>query len=159
MKRRVLLGGAFVAAAMLGARIGHGAELISYRRGSWADLLARHAGRRTIVHFWGLTCGPCLEELPAWGDFAKGLTGTDLVLVAADPMPQRPAWLFDTLNKAGLSGVENWQFQERFSDALFWEVDHSWQGELPFTVRVAADGTVTGDVGEADFGELKRWVA
>ena len=29
-----------------------------------------HAGQPTVIHFWGLTCGPCLVELPQWGDAA-----------------------------------------------------------------------------------------
>ena len=43
--------------------------------GSWQALRQAHDGRPTIMHFWGLTCGPCLVELPEWaGSRASGAT-------------------------------------------------------------------------------------
>ena len=47
------------------------AELQSFTRGTWPSLLAVHAGRPTIVHFWGLTCAPCVVELPRWGELLR----------------------------------------------------------------------------------------
>jgi len=155
MKRRHLALG--LAATVLGAGSAR-AETIGFHSGSWDELRRRHAGRPTLVHFWGLTCGPCLEELPRWGKFRESLGKVDLVLVAADPLPQPPDWLTATLAKAGLIGLESWQFQDRFSERLFWEVDQQWQGELPYTIRLGRDGTAQSDLGEADFIEIEKWV-
>jgi len=136
-----------------------GTEPRAFRRGSWNDLRSQVAGRAAIVHFWGLTCGPCLVELPQWGAFRDAHPQANLILVAADPVPQRPEALSDTLSKAGLRQVESWSFQDRFTERLFWEVDRTWQGELPFTVLLAPDGTARTHLGEiGDFGKLAAWV-
>ena len=34
-------------------------ELKPFVRGSWQEMLRSHKGRPTLVHFWGVTCGPC----------------------------------------------------------------------------------------------------
>lgn len=145
-------------ASPLRSRTTH-AELRAFRRGSWSELRAAHQGHATIVHFWGLTCGPCLVELPRWGAFRKTHTQANIVLVAADPMPQTTDALMATLRKAGLDGVESWSFQDRFTERLFWEVDRNWQGELPFTVLLAPDGRATTHLGEIDdFAKLAGWL-
>ncbi|MBS0644692.1 MAG: TlpA family protein disulfide reductase [Proteobacteria bacterium] len=156
MNRRTILVAGL--AAVLPLRRTH-AEARPFRRGSWQQLRAEHQGRPAIVHFWGLTCAPCLVELPKWGAFRRDHPDADLVLVAADPIPQQTEALSEMLAKAGLQGVESWWFQDRFTERLFWEVDRSWQGELPYTVLLAADGSATGEAGEiGDFGRLDRWL-
>ena len=35
-----------------------------YGRGAFAEIVKAHAGRPLIVHFWSVTCPPCLVELP-----------------------------------------------------------------------------------------------
>ena len=47
-----------------------------FQRGSWQDMLRTHAGRPTMVHFWGVTCGPCKVELPLLGKFMKDIPGS-----------------------------------------------------------------------------------
>src|SRR5260221_557708 len=42
------------------------AEPQPFERGSWSALREAHAGRPMVVHLWGLTCAPCLVELPRW---------------------------------------------------------------------------------------------
>lgn len=158
MKRRVVLGGALVAAALGGLGLRRAsAEPLPFHRGSWAALRQAHAGMPTIVHFWGLTCGPCLVELPDWGVFHRARPQLGLVMVAADPIPQQLPALQAMLGKAGLAGVESWWFADRFTERLFWEVDQSWQGELPYTVLLGADGSASGQLGEADFAALADW--
>jgi thiol-disulfide isomerase/thioredoxin len=160
MNRRTILQTSLLAplAAALGPFNAY-AEPRAFHRGSWQDLRAAHQGHPTIVHFWGLTCGPCLVELPQWGDFRRQHPQADLVMVAADPIPQQLDALSATLAKAGLQGVESWWFQDRFTERLFWEVDRSWQGELPYTVQLAADGSATAKIGEiGDFAQLAAWV-
>jgi thiol-disulfide isomerase/thioredoxin len=135
------------------------AALQPFHRGSWQDLRAAHSGHRTIVHFWGLTCGPCLVEMPRWGEFHQANPHADLVLVAADALPQLQDALTERLSKDGLGGVESWWFQDRFTERLFWEVDHSWQGELPFNVLIESDGAATTQIGAIDdFGKLSAWL-
>ena len=57
---------------------------LSFERGSWAKLRADHAGQPTVIHFWGLTCGPCLVELPQWGKLQA--ERSDLHLLGSAPL-------------------------------------------------------------------------
>jgi thiol-disulfide isomerase/thioredoxin len=128
-----------------------------FLRGSWQALRTAHAGRPTIVHFWGLTCGPCLVELPEWGKFAHEREDLDVVTVAADPVAVAPADLAAALAKAGLSGTENWHFADRFGERLEYEIDPTWRGELPLTILIDRDGATKSILGPVDFAALAAW--
>src|SRR5262249_53927740 len=99
------------------------AEPLPFERGSWAKLRAGHAGQPTVIHLWGLTCGPCLVELPQWGKLAAERSDLKLVLVAADPLPQDPERIAATLKNAGLGSSESWSFTDRFYERLRYEID------------------------------------
>src|SRR5215831_17203804 len=85
-------------------------ELKSFRRGSWQELRRAHAGRPTIVAFWGVTCGPCKVELPMLGAFMRDQAGVDVVTISADLVPGLPEATRSMLQKAGLGSAENWIF-------------------------------------------------
>jgi thiol-disulfide isomerase/thioredoxin len=146
-------------AILLLAMPAHAADLVPFVRGSWHQLRQAHDGRPTIVHFWGLTCGPCLTELPEWGRLLAERPDADLVLVAADPIPEDPASLAATLDRSGLAGAESWTFADDFSERLRFEVDPRWRGEMPRTILIARDGTVTARSGATDLAELRKWIA
>jgi len=129
-----------------------------FNQGSWAQLRQAHAERPTLVHFWGLTCGPCLVELPQWGQFALARQDIDLVMIDADPVAVAPDDVAATLNKAGLGKVESWQFADPFLERLEYEIDRSWRGELPYTLLIGRDGTITSILGATDFVDLDHWV-
>jgi thiol-disulfide isomerase/thioredoxin len=148
----------WIAAALLFAALPAGAaELQPLGRGSWQELLAAHAGRPSIVHFWGLTCAPCLAELPRWGELLRERKNLDLVLIAADPMSQEEERIAGTLKRAGLGAVESWGFAG-FASRLRFEIDPRWHGELPRTLLVAADGTSKALTGVADLDEVRAWL-
>ncbi len=126
-----------------------------FGRGSWQSLLQAHAGRPLVVHFWSLTCAPCLAELPQWREIVKG-DGVDFVLVTTDP-PEDNAKVERTLKRAGLDKVESWGFADSFVEKLRFEIDRSWRGELPITVLVSASGqqeTLTGTISRQD---IQSW--
>jgi thiol-disulfide isomerase/thioredoxin len=132
-------------------------ELKPFGRGSWTSLLHAHAGRPTLVHFWGVTCGPCKEELPLLGAFMRDHPGIDIVTISADLVPDLPAATKAMLQKAGLSAAENWIFDEGFVERLRFEIDPTWQGDIPRTMLVTRDGTITIIEGAADMAEIGRW--
>ncbi len=162
MKRRApitaIFAGLFLIAAVAAAQVATSADPLSFTRGSWAKLRTAHAGQPTVIHFWGLTCGPCLVELPQWGKLLKERSDLRLVLVAADPLPQEPQRVSATLAKAGLGGAESWSFTDRFYERLRYEIDPAWAGELPRTVMIAANGTVTALPGVADLTQVRMWL-
>jgi thiol-disulfide isomerase/thioredoxin len=136
----------------------HATEPLPFERGSWAKIGAAHAGRPTVVHLWGLTCAPCLLELPSWGKLVAERRNLNLVLIAADPFPQSPQQIAATLDRAGLSNVESWAFTDRFYERLRFEIDSSWAGELPRTMLIEPDGNVTVLPGVADLDKVRAWL-
>jgi len=129
-----------------------------FERGSWAKLRAEHAGQPTVIHLWGLTCGPCLVELPQWGKLVAERPDLKLVLVAADPLPQDPERIEATLKTAGLGGSESFSFTDRFYERLRYEIDPAWAGELPRTVMIDRDGKATVLAGVADLAQVRAWL-
>lgn len=128
-------------------------EFRAYGRGEFANLVKAHAGRPVVVHFWSITCPACVAELPQWAKLIGERRDLDILLVNTDDeeMRERAAM---RLEKAGLSGAANYGFADNFVEKLYFEVDRSWRGELPFTALVAADGshtTVTGAIDDPDF--------
>jgi hypothetical protein len=152
----LLLGLAAVGIASLGAA--HAGQPLPFERGSWAKLRAAHAGQPTIVHFWGLTCGPCVVELPQWGKLLVERPDLRLVLLAADPLPQDADQVVGALGRAGLGGAESWNFTDRFYERLRYEIDPTWAGELPRTMMIARDGKTTVLEGVADFAQVRAWL-
>ena len=136
----------------------HASDPLPFERGSWAKLRAAHAGQPTVIHFWGLTCGPCLVELPNWGKLLAERRDLKLVLLAADPVPQSIEQVGATLDRAGLGKAESWTFTDRFYERLRYEIDEAWAGELPRTLLIAADGSVTILPGVADLAKVRAWL-
>ncbi len=151
---RVILAALLLLACAVPASAG---DLQRFQRGTWHSLRQSHQGRPMVVHFWGLTCGPCLVELPAWGRLAHERPDADLVTVAADPYPMQPAALSAALSNAGLSGADNWMF-DSFSERLRFEVDPAWQGELPLTLLIGGDGSVQTTVGVINPAQVRSWL-
>ena len=47
-------------------------EINPFVRGSWKHVLNAHAGQPVVVHFWGVTCGPCSGRNAALGRASAG---------------------------------------------------------------------------------------
>jgi thiol-disulfide isomerase/thioredoxin len=125
-------------------------EMLPFQRGTWSSLKAGAAGRPTVVHFWSLTCAPCLAELPQWAAFRRQHPKIGLILVSTDPLAQS-ARLSQVLGRAGLSDVPSWAFADSFAERLRFEIDPEWGGELPHTGRIDRHGNVgfmTGSLSE-----------
>jgi thiol-disulfide isomerase/thioredoxin len=134
-------------------------ELKPFVRGSWQEVLRSHKGRSTLVHFWGVTCGPCKVELPLLGEFMKDHSELDVVMISADLVPNLPGATRAMLEKAGLGSAENWLFSDGFVERLRFEIDPAWQGDIPRTLLIARDGTITTIEGSAEIPDLEKWLA
>jgi len=133
-------------------------QLKPFGRGSWHELTKAHAGRPTIVHFWGVTCGPCKIELPQLGAFMKDHPGIDMVTISADFVPDLPAATRAMLERSGLALAENWIF-DGFADRLRFEIDPTWQGDIPRTLLITREGEMTTIEGSAEMTDLEQWSA
>ncbi len=156
--KRHLLSGIFLLAFLLSAPASEGpSRLKPFERGSWHEVLRLHAGRATIVHFWGVTCGPCKVELPLLGEFMRDHSAIDVVTISADLVPDLPEATRSMLEKSGLASAENWIFSDGFVERLRFEIDPDWQGDIPRTMLISREGTITTIEGSVEMGELERW--
>ena len=113
-------------------------DLHPFVRGSWQQLVKAHQGKPIVVHFWGLTCGPCLAELPNWTAERKKRPDLDLVLVDSSPFGDDPNEVRTALKKDSLLNAENWLFADSFEERLRYEIDPHWHGEMPYTLMIGS---------------------
>jgi len=156
--RRDYLATALLLALLPAAAQSSDHELRPFGRGSWQQLTKAHAGRPTIVHFWGVTCGPCKVELPQLGAFMKDHPAIDMVTISADFVPDLPAATRAMLERSGLAAAENWIF-DGFADRLRFEIDPTWQGDIPRTLLITREGEMTTIEGSAEMADLEQWSA
>ena len=131
-------------------------EFKPYARGSFAELRQAHAGRPLVVHFWSVTCAPCLAELSDWARLASEKKGIDIVFVNVDGEHDRVK-AGARLEKAGLAGAVHYGFADDFLDRLFFEVDPTWRGELPFTAMIDSSGKLVAVAGLLDDPAIEGW--
>ena len=103
-------------------------EFSPFVRGSWKTILKAHVGQPTIVHFWGVTCGPCRVEMPRWGKLLQERPDVHLVVINADLVPNDANAVAAMLAQTGLAGAENWMFTDGFVERLRYEIDPQWHG-------------------------------
>jgi hypothetical protein len=63
------------------------------------------------------------------------------------------------LDQAGLSAAENFIFNDGYAERLRFEIDPSWQGDIPRTMLIARDGSISTIEGSAEAAELDKWSA
>jgi len=128
-----------------------------YGRGAFAQLAKAHAGRPLVVHFWSVTCPPCLAELPQWEKIIAEKKGIDVVFVNTDGDEDR-ARAQARLEKVGLANADHYGFADDFVEKLYFEADSGWRGELPFTALIAPDGGVVTVTGAIDDPLIVDWL-
>ena len=133
-------------------------DLHQFVRGSWSDIRKAYAGKPTVVHFWGVTCGPCRIEMPNWGKLLVERPDLNLVVINADLVPNDPAAVTAMLAETGLAAAENWTFGDGFVERLRYEIDPRWRGEIPRTMLIARDGATTTIDGAADLDRVRAWL-
>lgn len=127
-------------------------------RGSWQRLRSVYRDRPLIVHFWGVSCAPCMAELPVWAALREEHRDAVILFVTTDPEPAAEAAILYALTKSGLGLADNWRFADSFPERLRYEVDPGWSGELPFTVLITRKGKITTMSGVADPKRLRQWL-
>lgn len=126
--------------------------------GTWQTIVAAHAGKPFIVHFWGLTCGPCRVEMPRWGEFAQKHRTVPLIMVNADLVPNERGAAFGLMARSGLANAQHWMFDYSVVERLRYEVDRLWQGEIPLTLLIDGSGKVAPIEGTVDFKAIEDWI-
>ena len=150
----------FFAACLFLARTAPSADVGAIRpfdRDSFTQIRAAYAHKPLVVHIWGLTCGPCLAELPKWGQMRKAHPDMNLVLIQADEGSVDAVEA--AVERAGLQGVESWSTRSEIDEFERASIDASWVGDMPRTLLISADGEVTTLKGVVDPGAIARWLA
>ena len=130
-----------------------------FTKGSLQAILTAQAGTPTIVHFWGLTCGPCRVDMPEWAALLDAHPQATFVTVDTDEVPD-PRDAADRLwRSAGVTHRIAWRFENAMPEQLFFDVDRSWQGEVPMTLLVGRDGHIDTFTGALDPSRVEHWLA
>lgn len=146
-------------ASAVAVHAGQPPVLRPFVRGSWTRLRQSHAGRPLLVHFWGITCPPCIGELPKWGALQRAHPEATVIFVAADPEPVNPDDVAAAIVKARIDSAEQWMFADEFTERLRFEVSPEWAGEMPYTMLITPAGQVSTLAGVADMATLERWLS
>lgn len=158
MKRFGALMGLYLAALFLAPTPALAAQEIKpFVRGSYRQIIAARQGKPFIVNFWSLSCSYCMVELSMLKKLAMKYPRLDLVLVSTDT-PEEEKQVSIALAKIASSKAEAWLFADSFSDRLRFEVDRTWQGELPRTYFFSAQGELNAISGELEQKEVEQWL-
>ncbi|MDB6000923.1 MAG: hypothetical protein JWP52_2622 [Rhizobacter sp.] len=152
---RFLISAALLALASL-SHSAMAADTRPFDKDSFAQIRAQHAGKPLVVHVWGMTCGPCLIELPKWSELQRKRPDMNLVLIEADQAPVKASE--QTLAKAGLAKAQSWMVASTLDEFMRASIDPKWMGDMPRTLLIDATGKVTTLPGVADLATVNRWL-
>ncbi|MGA6962576.1 MAG: TlpA family protein disulfide reductase, partial [Xanthobacteraceae bacterium] len=80
------------------------------------------------------------------------------VVINADLVPNDANAVAAMLAQTGLAGAENWMFTDGFVERLRYEIDPQWHGEIPRTMLIGPDGSITTIEGAADLEAVRGWL-
>lgn len=146
----MMIWGSFISANL------HATELKTYHAGEWNALLKSSNKKPMVVHLWGFTCAPCLDELPRWGEFVARFPNLKTIFIQVDDVP--PELSIQTLTDARLDLADNRTSATIFDEYMRYEIDPRWRGELPLTLLISPNGEVKRLRGTVDFKVLQQWL-
>lgn len=130
MIRRELLALPFGLALARLASAGPGTSLRKFHQGSMQEIKEQHAGEPFLLVLWSVTCVPCRDEFEILADLRQSRGSFPLVLVATDDLGDQ-AMAERMLDHYGLMDSDNWIFADPDAQRLRFEIDPTWQGEMP----------------------------
>ena len=124
--------------------------------GDMANIRASLKGRPALLHVWSLTCAPCLAEMPNWAQRIRQYPGVAFVFINTDGTRYAAA-VTHRLAASGVKPMRSLVFADDFVERLQYEISPAWQGELPRTEWICADGQSRVVLGPVTDAQLRRW--
>lgn len=131
------------------------AALKPYQKGDWATIIGSAKDKPMAVHFWGVTCPPCVKEMPQWGSFLAEDKDVKVVFIQVDDVP--PEMMRKMLDQAKLGKADNYYIAGQFDERMRYEVDPKWRGETPITIFIDKNGNKKITVGSVSFPVVRKW--
>jgi thiol-disulfide isomerase/thioredoxin len=107
------------------------------------------------VHFWGVTCAPCVKEMPQWSKFLLSDKDAKVVFIQVDDVS--PEMIRKMLRQSNLGNANNYYITSSFDERLRYEIDPKWRGETPITIFIDKAGKKEITVGSVNFQSVKSW--
>ena len=126
-----------------------------YQSGDWASIVKATNGSPMAIHFWGVTCAPCVKEMPQWGKFVAANKKANIIFIQVDDVS--PDMIQKMLAKANLSEAKNYYINSVFDERLRYEIDPKWRGETPITILIDKNGKALRKTGPMNFSQLSSW--
>lgn len=132
------------------------AEIKPFDSNSLQQILGAHQGQPFILVFWSLECPPCVAELTMLSALVLP-ESMPMVLVSMDSDVSVHA-VEGFLRERGLAHAEQWQLSSAATPRLYYSVQRGWQGELPRSELVAANGDRRAYLGALQPVDVERWL-
>ncbi len=97
---------------------------------SYQGIMTANQQQPLLVVLWSLDCPPCRAEMPELAEFSASHPGIGLVLISVDGV-EAAAETAAVLAENDLESASNWIFADPYIEKLRFQIDPSWQGELP----------------------------
>ena len=148
----------FALAMMLsvsGTSLADAGVLKPYQSGDWTSILKATNGSPMAIHFWGVTCAPCVKEMPQWGKFVAANKKANIIFIQVDDVS--PEMIQKMLIKANLNKANNYYVSTVYDEQLRHEIDPKWRGETPITILIDKNGKAIRKTGPINFAQLQAW--
>ncbi len=130
-------------------------NLKPYQNGDWSTIVKSANGQPLAVHIWGVTCAPCVKEMPKWGKYLAKHKDDKVIFMQVDDVSV--GMMEKMLLKANLGEADNYYVSTAFDERLRYEIDPKWRGETPITLLIDRTGKSERQVGPVDFSKLQTW--
>ena len=130
-------------------------SLKPYQKGDWSSILNLANGKPMAVHFWGVTCAPCIKEMPQWSKFLSSDKDAKIIFIQVDDVS--PEMIRKMLRQANLVNANNYYITSSLDERLRYEIDPKWRGETPITIFIDKAGKKEITVGSVNFQSVKVW--